>query len=139
MPVPHSYTASKPLCVVYSGSAATAPGVPQVTVGGTVPSGSLPILGAGGLNHLALPSGKAALVGVVPSAQVGAAPAGQAPEVTGYFLVTGGRKYGLASPGVASDLGYSTGQRTLLPANVMDLIPQGPPFDPSQAKDQVAG
>jgi hypothetical protein len=135
LPVVHSTATTVPLCVVYSGSANTAPGAPQVTVGGTVPPGGLAITGAGGLDRLTLPPGKAALAGVVS----GPAPAGQGPDVAAYFLVTGGLRYGLSSPAVASYLGYSLSQRTLLPAGVVDLLPQGPPLDPSKAKDPVIG
>jgi hypothetical protein len=64
---------------------------------------------------------------------------GQSPVVSSYFLLTGGLRYGLASPSVAGLLGYTLpGQRTLLPAGVADLIPQGPALDPSKAEQQVA-
>ena len=139
LPVVHSTATTAPLCVVYSGSADTAPGTPRVTVGGRVPPGGLAIPGAGGLGQLTLPPGKAALVGVVSGAQAGAAAAGQGPAVAAYFLVTGGSRYGLASPAVASYLGYSLSQRTLLPAGVVDLIPQGPSLDPGTARDPVTG
>jgi hypothetical protein len=130
------YAAATPLCVVYSGTAATAPSGPQVTVGGTVPSGGVPVTGSGGLNQVTLPPGSAALVGVL----AGPPAAGQAPGVTSYFLVTGGRRYGLSSPSVAAMLGYSLpGQRSLLPAGVVDLLPQGPALDPAQARRQVTG
>jgi type VII secretion protein EccB len=138
LPAITGYTAATPLCVVYTGPASAAPAGPQVTVGGTVPSGGMATSGPGGLDQLTLPPGSAALVGVVSGSQ-GAA-AGQAPDVTSYFLVTGGLRYGLASPSVAAMLGYTLpGQRTLLPAGVVDLIPQGPAFDPATAKHLVSG
>ena len=60
--------------------------------------------------------------------------------MTSYFLVTGGVRYGLASPGVAAVLGYDLArQQTLVPASVVDLIPQGPAFDPAMARDRVSG
>jgi type VII secretion protein EccB len=139
LPAIQNYAAAAPLCVVYSGSAGTAPGPPQVTVGGKVPSGGMPILGGGGLNQLTLPPGKAALVGAVSGAQPGAVAAGQPPAVASYFLVTGGLRYGLASSAVVGYLGYTVGQRTLLPASVVALLPEGHALDPSQARDPVGG
>ena len=123
--------------MVYTSSAAAAPGGPQVTVGGTVPTATMATNGSGGVSQVALPPGTAALVGVVAGTQSGPA---QSPAVSSYFLLTGGLRYGLASPTVASLLGYNaSSQRTLLPAGVADLIPQGPAFDPSRAQQQVAG
>jgi type VII secretion protein EccB len=139
MPSVVGYTASTPLCVVYSGSGPAAPSGPRLTVGGTVPSGGMSTGGTGGLDQVRLPPGSAALVGVLPGSQA-SAQGGQSPDVTSYFLVTGGRRYGLASPGVAAVLGYALPrQRTLLPAGVVDLIPQGPALDPAMAKHQVPG
>lgn len=133
------YTPSTPLCVVYSGSGSAAPSGPRLTVGGAVPSGGMSTNGSGGLDQVTLPPGAAALVGVLAGSQASAA-TGQAPAVTSYFLLTGGRRYGLASPSVAAILGYTLQrQRTLLPAGVVDLIPAGPAFDPAIAKRQVPG
>jgi type VII secretion protein EccB len=123
------YNTSEPLCVVYNGSS---PAIGQVTVGGKMPSGALPVAGAGGLNRIALPPGTAALAG-----EVSGTSAGQAPDVTTYVLITGGRRYVLASPAVAGYLGYSLSQRTLVPAGVVDLIPLGPALDPSAANHPV--
>ena len=53
--------------------------------------------------------------------------------MTSYFLITGGQRYGLASPGVAAVLGYQlAAQRTLVPASVIDLIPAGPRARPGR-------
>jgi len=69
-----------------------------------------------------------------------AASAGNTPAVTGYFLISGGHRYGLASPAVAATLGYHlAAQRTLVPASVLDLIPAGPGLDPAAARQQVSG
>jgi hypothetical protein len=96
--------------------------------------------GSGGLDQVTLPPGSAALVGVVAGSQAAPPGGAQAPDVTSYFLVTGGRRYGLASPSVAAILGYALPrQRTLLPAGVVDLIPAGPAFDPGMAKRQLPG
>ena len=99
MPSLVSYDAAAPLCVVYSGAASARGSGGQLTVGGTVPGGGLPIGAPGSHTQLALPPGKAALAAMVPGP--GGATAGT-PAVTGYFLVSGGRRYGLASPAVVA-------------------------------------
>ena len=136
-PVVVPYSGGTPLCVVYTGQAAAGP---QVTVGGTVPGHATATAGSGGLDRVSLPPGSAALVGVLAGAQAAAGAGGQPPVVSGYYLVTGGQRYGLSSPSVATLLGYDLArQRTLLPAGVVDLVPLGPALDPSDAKRQVAG
>jgi type VII secretion protein EccB len=127
-------TASEPLCVVYSGQAAAG----QVTVGGRVPSGGLATTGATTgatpVDQIAMKPGSAALVADAPAA------GGQHPHLTTYFLVTGGVRYALASPGVAAVLGYDLArQRVLVPPSVVNLIPQGPVFAPAAARDRVSG
>jgi type VII secretion protein EccB len=140
MPSVVGYGARAPLCVVYSGSGSGPPSGPRLTVGGAVPPGGMSTGGSGGLDQVTLPPGSAALVGALPGAQAVAPGGGPGPEVTSYFLVAGGRRYGLASPSVAAILGYALPrQRTLLPAGVLDLIPQGPALDPATAKRQVPG
>jgi type VII secretion protein EccB len=147
MPAPADRNVSPraPLCVVYSGPASTGPVTGRVTVGGRVPAGSLAASGSGYVNRIAMKPGSAALAAVVPalpstSSAPAAAPAGQRPDVTSYFLITGGVRYGLASSGVAAVLGYDLArQQTLVPASVVDLIPQGPAFDPAAARDLVSG
>jgi type VII secretion protein EccB len=147
MPVPADRNVSPraPLCVVYSGPAATGPLAGQVTVGGRVPAGGLATSGGTYVTRIAMKPGTAALAAVVPalpapsSASV-PAPSGQRPDVTSYFLVTGGVRYGLAAPDVAAMLGYDLArQQTLVPASVVDLIPQGPALDPAAARDPVSG
>jgi type VII secretion protein EccB len=133
-----SYQPAAPLCVVYAATASARAAGGQLTVGGTVPTGGLPIPGAAGRTLLTLPPGKAALAGVEPGPASRAADGGS--RVTSYFLITGGQRYGLASPGVAAVLGYHlAAQRTLVPASVIDLIPAGPALDPAAARRPVAG
>jgi type VII secretion protein EccB len=147
MPAPadRNISPSAPLCVVYSGPASTGPVAGRVTVGGRVPANGLAVTGAGYVNQIAMRPGTAALVGVVPGmpsagSASSPAPSSQRPDVTSYFLVTGGVRYGLAAPGVAAMLGYNlASQQTLVPASVVDLIPRGPAFDPAAARDRVAG
>ncbi len=145
MPVPADRNVSPraPLCVVYSGPAATGPLAGRVTVGGRVPAGGLATGTGTYVNRIAMKPGTAALAAVVPAlppASSSPAPSGQRPDVTSYFLVTGGVRYGLAAPGVAAVLGYDLArQQTLVPASVVDLIPQGPALDPAAARDRVSG
>jgi ESX secretion system ATPase EccB len=133
------YDPAAPLCVVYAGHTAVQAG--QLTVGGAVPAGGMQMAGTQALSRIALPPGAAALAAVVPGPSGTGTPAGAAPPlVTSYFLITGGRRYGLASPAVAAMLGYHLNvQRTFVPASVADLIPQGPALDPAMAKQRVAG
>jgi ESX secretion system ATPase EccB len=134
-----SYDPAAPLCVVYSGRKAVPAG--RLTMGGTVPPGGVPAGAAGAVRRIDLPPGAAALAGVVPGPAAPGTSAGiGAPMVTSYFLITGGRRYGLASPAVAAMLGYRlSAQRSLVPASVIDLIPQGPALDPAAAKRPVTG
>jgi hypothetical protein len=112
-----------PFCAVYSGSGST----PQVQTGGQMPSQGTPTgapVNSGQIDSVALPDGKAALV--------------QEPgDNISYFLVTGGRRYPMASNEVPVFLGYSLSDAVRVPASVMDLIPSGPAFNPSQANDLV--
>jgi hypothetical protein len=134
MPSLVGYDPAAPLCVVYSGPASARGSAGRLTVGGTVPAGGLPDGVAGSHTQIDLPPGKAALAAVVPG------PERDRVAVTGYFLISGGRRYGLASPGVAAMLGYQLkAQRTLVPASVLDLIPPGPALDPAAARQQAGG
>jgi type VII secretion protein EccB len=119
-----SASQSAPLCVVYSGrsGALTA----QVQTGGQVPAGAAPTDFPGGADQVALPPGTGALVADAPGP-------GQATGAVSYFLVTGARRYALASTEVASLLGYKLSQAVVLPAGVVDLLPVGPALDPAQA------
>jgi type VII secretion protein EccB len=147
MPAPadRNISPSAPLCVVYSGPASSGPVAGRVTVGGRVPANGLAITGASYVNQIAMRPGSAALVAMVPglpSSPSASSPAagGQRPDVTSYFLVTGGVRYGLAGPGVAAMLGYNLArQQTLVPASVVEEIPRGPAFDPAVARDPVSG
>jgi hypothetical protein len=80
-----------------------------------------------------LPAGAGALVGSDP---------GPGPDsgVISYFLVANGRRYALAETEVAGMLGYNLStQAVLLPAGVVDLIPEGPSLDPAEATRAVPG
>jgi type VII secretion protein EccB len=126
---PVSFDPVTPLCAVYHGVAQ--PG--EVTLGGAVPAGGLAAAPrTGGANYVWLPPGAGALAGATTAM-------GQRTAST-YFLVTGASRYALATPEVAADLGYRLGaQRTLVPVNILNLIPQGPVLDPSRARQTVTG
>jgi type VII secretion protein EccB len=114
---------SAALCVVYAGAGADLPR--QVRTGGRIPPGGAPTGIAADVAQVALPPGAGALVGMAPG-----------PTIS-YFLVTDGRRYALASTGVAGMLGYDLSQAVRLPAGVIDLIPAGPALDPAQATKPV--
>jgi type VII secretion protein EccB len=123
--------ASAPLCVVYSGGGTALAG--QVETGGKMPSGGVPTDIPGDVGQVTLPPGAGALVGSDP---------GPGPDsgVISYFLVANGRRYALAETEVAGMLGYNLStQAVLLPAGVVDLIPQGPSLDPAEATRAVPG
>jgi type VII secretion protein EccB len=129
MPTFVHYDPDTALCATYSGPD---PAGAVLTVGGSVPANGVPTGGAAGVDRLALPPGAGALVGMLPGPGQGSS------SVTSYFLVTEGHRYGLASQGVAAMLGYDLArQRTLLPANIVDLVPAGPALDPAAARQTV--
>lgn len=104
-----------------------------VTLGGRMVSGGFPLPAGAAVSRVVLPPGDGALVGVVP----GSGP--HQGSAISYFLVSGGRRYGLASKGVAAMLGYQlSGQSVLLPLSLVGLIPQGPALDPAAARRPVA-
>jgi ESX secretion system ATPase EccB len=113
------------LCVVYGAGLRR-----SVTSGGTVPAGAAATTGQAGVDATWLPSGHGALVGAVPSVQ-------QPSTVTTWFLVCGGERFALPAPSVAGVLGYNlTASGTVLPASVLDLLPQGPVLDPAAATER---
>jgi ESX secretion system ATPase EccB len=116
--------AGSPLCIGYRSG-----GRQVITSGGRVPSGAAPAGPGGGVDQVWLPPDHGALVGAVN---------GPAPGAATYFLVTGATRYALSAPQVAAVLGYQlTGQATVLPASVLDLVPQGPALDPAAATVQA--
>jgi len=124
--IPKPATGS-PLCVTYG------PGLSgRVTVGGSVPSGTTPTGTSGAqADAVWLPPDHGALAGAAPDP-------GQPGTATTYFLLAGATRYALSSRDVAQALGYDlASQATILPASVLDLIPQGPAMDPADATRQA--
>jgi ESX secretion system ATPase EccB len=117
--VPSLSNGAGSLCVSYG------PGISRdVTVGGMVPGGGITTGTNGGemVDQVWLPAGHGALVGAATSAA-------DSPQT--YFLIVGGMRYALSAPGVAQVFGYDlTADATVLPASVLNLLPQGPVLDP---------
>jgi len=110
------------LCVVYGSGLSR-----SLASGGTIPAGAAATTGQAGVNAVWLPSGHGALAGAAPSAQHPA-------SAIAWFLISGTERFALPSPSVASVLGYDLhASGTVLPASVLDLLPQGPVLDPSAA------
>ena len=58
----------------------------------------------------------------------------QLDAVQSFYLVTDeGRRYAIPSAEVLTKLGYTPGNATPVPANVLQLIPEGPVLDPTRA------
>jgi len=114
------------LCVVYDTGLRR-----SVTSGGTIPADAAPATGEAGVDAVWLPSGHGALVGAVPSVQ-------QPATVSSWFLVCGGERFALPAQSVASVLGYNLKTSgTMLPASVVDLLPQGPVLAPAAATERA--
>jgi type VII secretion protein EccB len=127
IPAPAAMTS--PLCVTYG------PGLSsRITAGGTVPAGAVPVNAAGaGIGQVWLPPDHGALIGTTPSTD-------QPGTVTAWFLVTGATRYALPRPDVAPALGYNLNtEQTVLPASVLELLPQGPVMDPIAATQRADG
>jgi type VII secretion protein EccB len=137
LPKALGYDPATPLCTVYGG-AAHVPPAGQLTLGGVIPAGGLAThpdqaggQGSGQADEIVLPPGTGALAGVITRP-------GQRTATT-YFLVTGTRRYALATAAVAGYLGYQLpAQGTLVPVNIAGLIPQGPVLDHNKALQPVA-
>jgi type VII secretion protein EccB len=119
---------TSPLCVVYQAGLSH-----SLSTGGSIPAGSAATGGGGGVDDVWLPPGRGALVGAAPSLQ-------QPSAVTAWFLVTGTERFALSSSGVAAVLGYDLRtSKTVLPASVLELLPQGPVMNPAAATAKAAG
>jgi ESX secretion system ATPase EccB len=133
--VPHfaQIGTSSTICAVYSLSDPDGKTAAQIVLGGRMPNGGLPVTAPGGVSRIVLPPGDGALVGVAP----GGLTHQGSPAI--YFLVANGHRYGLASKGVASWLGYQLASKSVqLPIGVLDLIPVGPSLDPAVVRRPVA-
>jgi len=125
--LPQVATEATTLCAVYGAGLSR-----SLTTGGTVPAGAAATTGRAGVNAVWLPSGHGALAGAAPSVQ-------QPSSVTGWFLISGAERFALPRPSVAAVLGYDLqASGTVLPASVLDLLPQGPVLDPAAATARAA-
>ncbi|TDD80503.1 type VII secretion protein EccB [Actinomadura darangshiensis] len=129
------YDAKESLCVVYP-DAAKGSGNATLTVGG---GSDLPMpaqASGSGVDNVVLPPGSAVLAGVLPaSGSVGA--------INTYALISDdGRRYSLKSADTAKALGYSitaddSTDAVPVPANLLNLVPQGPVLDPQRALEPI--
>ncbi|MER6942891.1 type VII secretion protein EccB [Nonomuraea sp. NPDC000554] len=125
MPKMAAYDRARPLCAVYAeadkGSARA-----RLVVGGDLPAPR-----GDGADLVRLPPGRAIVAGVLPGD-------GQLNAVQTYYLVTGdGRRYPVPNADVLTKLGYDAARATPVPANVLQLIPEGPALDPARAAKPV--
>lgn len=110
------------LCVVYGAGLQR-----SLTTGGTVPPGATATAGQAGVSAVWLPPGHGVLAGAAPSVQ-------QPSTVTAWFLVCGSKRYALPSASIATVLGYDMrSSGAVLPAAVLDLLPEGPVLSPAAA------
>lgn len=164
--MPHLAANESPVCVTYgpgvSHSITTGGAIPAGAVsvpaaggsGGSGGSGSGSAAGGSGgsgggsaaatgngapsVDLVWLPPGKGALVG-------DSAGANSSSRVASWFLVSGASRYALSASGqspsdVAAALGYNlSADETVLPASVVDLLPEGPVLNPGAATTQAAG
>lgn len=125
-----SYDPSQPLCVVYPDTAKGSQ-TAELTIGGAQDL-PMPAQASGsGVDNVVLPPGSAILAGVLPNS-------GSVDAINTYQLVTdSGRRYSLASAETATALGYQISPEkndsVPVPANLLNLIPQGPALDPQKA------
>lgn len=118
-----------PVCVSYGkGMSRT------VSTGGTIPANASPT-GNGGpmtVDRVWLPQGHGALIGVTASVNQ--------PPVKSWSLLDGAKRYGLSGSAVANILGYDLAKdETVLPAALVQVLPQGQALDPEAANQPASG
>ncbi|TDD21939.1 type VII secretion protein EccB [Actinomadura sp. KC06] len=128
------YEAKQSLCVVYPNPGKGSNDA-KLTIGG---GADLPMpvqASGGGVDNVVLPPGSAVLAGVLPAT-------GAVESINTYALVADdGRRYALKSAETAKALGYTiSGDKNdsvPVPANLLNLVPQGPPLDPQRALEPI--
>ncbi|MDX3106451.1 type VII secretion protein EccB [Nonomuraea angiospora] len=121
MPRMTAYDPASPICVVYADTGTGSTRV-RLTTGAKLPEPR-----GDATDLVRLPPGRAVLAGVLPGD-------GQLNAVQSFYLVTAeGRRYAVPGADVLAKLGYAPGQATPVPANVLQLIPEGPVLDPARA------
>jgi type VII secretion protein EccB len=125
MPRMTAHDPARPLCVVYAETGTGSTRV-RLTAGAVLPEPR-----GDATDLVRLPPGRAVLAGVLPGD-------GQLDAVQSYYLLTPeGRRYAVPSTEVLGRLGYRAAQATPVPANVLQLIPEGPVLDPARAAKPV--
>jgi type VII secretion protein EccB len=125
--IPAIASTPAPLCITYGSGHAR-----QLSTGATIPAGATATGATDGtdVDQVWLPPGHGALAG----ATAGTA----ASQPATYFLIDGATRYALSAPAVAQILGYALpADTTVLPAAVLDLLPEGPALDPAAATHQA--
>ncbi|WP_019632915.1 type VII secretion protein EccB [Actinomadura atramentaria] len=132
-----TFSASDSLCVVYP-DAAKSNDRAKLKIGGgkDLPAPTGASTGTG-VDNVVLPPGSAVLAGVLPAG-------GSVSAINSYsFVSDDGRRYPLKSPDTAKALGYSISadenDSVPVPANLLNLVPQGPVLDPAKAVLPVSG
>ena len=129
--LPKTPQLTSPACVTYGAGMSR-----TITTGGTIPPNAT---GTGNgspttVDRVWLPAGRGALIGTTADASSASAP------VTSWSLLVGATRYGLARPGVASDFGYNLKtDQVVLPAALVDVLPQGKALDPYAAAQAASG
>ncbi|SEF80632.1 type VII secretion protein EccB [Nonomuraea solani] len=125
MPRMTAYDPANPLCVVYAETGTGSTRV-RLTTGARLPEPR-----GDATDLVRLPPGRAVLAGVLPGD-------GQLTAVQSYYLITPeGRRYAVPGTDVLAKLGYAAAQAAPVPANVLQLIPEGPVLDPARAAKPV--
>ncbi|TYB40877.1 type VII secretion protein EccB [Actinomadura chibensis] len=128
------YDAKDSLCVVYPDTKKSSTAA-KLTIGGGADL-PMPTQATGtGVDNVVLPPGSAVLAGVLPAS-------GSIEAINTYALVADdGKRYSLKSPETAKALGYSISAEkndaVPVPANLLNLVPQGPALDPQKALEPI--
>ena len=125
MPKMAAYDPAQPLCAVYS-DVAKGSAQARLVVGGDVPPPR-----PDPSDFVRLPPGQAMLAGLLPGD-------GRPAATQTYYLVTDqGKRFAVPDKDLLPKLGYDPAQATPVPANVLQLIPEGPVLDPARAAKPV--
>ncbi|MFC0037059.1 type VII secretion protein EccB [Actinomadura rayongensis] len=133
-----TFNATDSLCVVYP-DASKGGDRAKLTIGGAtdLPAPTGRSTTGTGVDNVVLPPGSAVLAGVLPAG-------GSVSAINSYsFVSDDGRRYPLKSPDTAKALGYSISadqnDSVPVPANLLNMVPQGPVLDPQKALLPVSG
>lgn len=124
--LPKTPVVSSPSCITYGAGLSR-----TITTGDSIPANATPTGNSSpmSVNQVWLPEGSGALIGVTADTNK------PTPPVRQWYLLDGATRYGLAGSGVASVLGYDLAkEQTVLPAQLVNVLPEGKALDPSAAQ-----